>query len=360
MQTLPQIADPRPSAPPTAPEIAIRPKPQEDSRLGVTVQSIAQVARVASLGDINANVPKMTVGERRIPIRVRLPLDVRSNLGAIDALQVPTASGATVPLSAVADVQFLAGPTTIYRYGRRREVVIEADLAGGAQLGQALRAIYQLPIMRHLPGDVQPVSIGDANLMTELFTGMVIALFTGVAMVYSTLVLLFRSFFKPVVVLSVIPLAVIGVVLALAALRLSISLPSLIGILMLFGLSAKNSILLVEYAIERERDGLTQREAIIEACRERARPIIMTTVAMAAGMLPTALALGKGSEFRQPMAIAVIGGLISSTVLSLVIVPAVYEIVDDLERWLTPRLVRFVTPREGDEDEPFAEEAAVQ
>jgi HAE1 family hydrophobic/amphiphilic exporter-1 len=350
MQSLPQIADPRPAAPPTSPEIAIRPKPEEAARLGVTVQSIAQVARIASIGDINANVPKMTIGERRIPIRVRLPVATRMDVAAIKALQVPTASGVTVPLSSVADVQFLAGPTTIFRYGRRREVIVQADLAGGAQLGQALGAIYRLPIMRHLPGDVKPVSIGDANLMSDLFTGIVIALFTGIAMVYATLVLLFRSFFKPVVVLSVIPLAVIGVILALAIFNFSISLPSLIGILMLFGLSAKNSILLVEYAIESERSGATQREAIIDACRERARPIIMTTVAMAAGMLPTALALGKGSEFRQPMAIAVIGGLITSTALSLVVVPAIYEIVDDLERWLVPRLVRFVTPRDAPEE----------
>jgi HAE1 family hydrophobic/amphiphilic exporter-1 len=349
MQTLPQIAEPRPAAPPTAPEIVIRPKPLEASRLGVTVASIAEVARVASIGDINANVPKMTQGERRIPIRVRLPDATRVDLAAIKALQLPTADGGTVPLAAVADVQFLAGPTTIFRYGRRREVIVEADLAGGAQLGQALRAVYNTPVMRHLPPGVQPVSVGDADLMNDLFSGMAVALVTGIGMVYATLALLFRSFFKPIVVLSVLPLAIIGVIVALSIFRLSISLPSLIGILMLFGLSAKNSILLVEYAIERERAGVSQREAIIEACRERARPIIMTTVAMMAGMFPTAIALGKGSEFRQPMAISVIGGLITSTALSLVLVPVVYEIVDSFERWLTPKLSRLATPREAPE-----------
>ena len=126
-----------------------------------------------------------------------------------------------------------------------------------------------------------------------------------------------------------------------------LSIPSLIGFLMLMGLAAKNSILLVEYAIEREREGMTQREALIEACRERARPIIMTTMAMAAGMLPTALALEKGAEFRQPMAVAVIGGLMTSTILSLVLVPVVYEFVDDFEQWLRPKLGRLVTPREA-------------
>jgi HAE1 family hydrophobic/amphiphilic exporter-1 len=124
-------------------------------------------------------------------------------------------------------------------------------------------------------------------------------------------------------------------------------MPSLIGFLMLMGLAAKNSILLVEYAIEQERAGMTQREAIVDACHERARPIVMTTLAMMAGMLPTALGIGTGSEFRQPMAVAVIGGLITSTVLSLVLVPVVYEIVDDIERWLTPKLSRWTTPREA-------------
>jgi HAE1 family hydrophobic/amphiphilic exporter-1 len=124
-----------------------------------------------------------------------------------------------------------------------------------------------------------------------------------------------------------------------------LSIPSAIGFLMLMGLAAKNSILLVEFAIEREREGKSQRQALYEACRERARPIVMTTLAMQAGMLPTALALGNGSEFRQPMAIAVIGGLMTSTILSLILVPVVYEFVDDFERWLTPRLARLVTPR---------------
>src|SRR6185312_10916345 len=147
----------------------------------------------------------------------------------------------------------------------------------------------------------------------------------GVSMIFGVQVLLFRSFFKPAVILLALPLAVGGAFVGLLAFNLSLSIPSLIGFLMLLGLAAKNSILLVEYAIEEERSGKSQREALLEACRERARPIVMTTMAMAAGMLPTALALEKGSEFRQPMAVAVIGGLITSTLLSLVLVPVVYE-----------------------------------
>jgi HAE1 family hydrophobic/amphiphilic exporter-1 len=199
---------------------------------------------------------------------------------------------------------------------------------------------------------VLPASVGDAQDMAELFGSFGTAIFAGVAMIYGVLVLLFRSFFKPWVILSALPLSVGGAFMGLLAFHLSLSLPSLIGFLMLLGLAAKNSILLVEYAIERERAGVPQREALLEACRERARPIVMTTVAMAAGMLPTAFAVEKGSEFRQPMAVAVIGGLITSTLLSLLLVPVVYEFVDDFEQWLRPKLARLITPRESAAPEP--------
>jgi hydrophobic/amphiphilic exporter-1 (mainly G- bacteria), HAE1 family len=201
--------------------------------------------------------------------------------------------------------------------------------------------------MKHLPAGVQEAAVGQTQQIQELFGALGLAFFTGVAMIYGVLVLLFRSFFKPIIIISALPLAIFGAAIALFITRESVSIPSLIGVLMLLGIAAKNSILLVEYAIEREREGMPQREAIMEACRERARPIIMTSLAMIAGMIPTALALGKGSEFRQPMAIAVIGGLITSTLLALVMVPVIYEIVDDIEHWLVPKLARFATPRDA-------------
>ena len=347
MRGLKTIADPRPSNPPTGPEIVIRPKPEQASRLGVTVESLASIARVATIGDIDANVPKLTDGERRIPIRIRLPVDARTNIDAIRALQVPTASGGTTPLSSVADVDFQAGPAVIDRYDRKRMLSIDADLVGGAQLGQGLAEVKKLPIMKNMPAGVTPTSTGQQEQFVELFSALGLAFFTGIAMIYAVLVLLFRSFFKPITIISALPLAIGGAFMGLVVAHESVSIPSLIGLLMLLGVAAKNSILLVEYAIERERAGIPQREAIMEACRERARPIIMTTVAMAAGMLPTALAIGKGSEFRQPMAVAVIGGLITSTILSLVMVPVVYEVIDDIENWLKPRLAPLITPRDA-------------
>ncbi|TCS16502.1 efflux RND transporter permease subunit [Caulobacter sp. BK020] len=347
MQKLSTVADPRPSSPPSGPEIVIRPKPDEAARLGVSAADIAAIARVATVGDIDANVAKMTQGERRIPIRVRLPAETRADLDALGALRIPTASGGTTRLDTVADLSFQAGPAKIDRFARKRQVTIEADLANGAQLGQAMSDVGKLPTMKNLPPSVGPATAGDQEAFVELFTGFAVALLSAVGLVFGVLVLLFRSFFKPITILSALPLAIGGAFFALLVTGQSLSMPSLIGFLMLMGLAAKNSILLVEYAIEQERAGMSQRDAILDACHERARPIIMTTLAMMAGMLPTALGIGTGSEFRQPMAVAVIGGLITSTVLSLVLVPVVYEIVDDIERWLTPKLSRMTTPREA-------------
>jgi HAE1 family hydrophobic/amphiphilic exporter-1 len=345
MRTLPSLADVHPSSPPIGPEVVIRPRTDEAARLGVSVDTIATIARVATVGDIDANVAKLDQGERRIPIRVRLPADARADIAQLKSIRVPTGSGGVTTLDAVADVDFQAGPTTINRLNRKRQITINAEL-NGVELGQAARAINGLPIMKHLPPGVGPADVGQQQAFKELMSSFGLAIFAGVSMIFGVLVLLFRSFFKPGVILSALPLAVGGAFMGLLIFHLSLSVPSLIGFLMLLGLAAKNSILLVEYAIERERDGMSQREALLEACRERARPIVMTTMAMMAGMLPTALALEKGAEFRQPMAVAVIGGLMTSTILSLVLVPVVYEFIDDFEQWLRPRLARLITPRE--------------
>jgi len=354
MRTLSIVSNVRPSPPPAGPELQIRPKIEEAARLGVTSQALASVLRVATIGDIDANVAKYSDGKRRIPIRVRLPEDQRENLEVIRQLQVPTVSGKLTPLSTVADIDFDAGPAKIVRYQREREAQVLADL-NGSVLGSALAEIHKLPVMKHLPPTIHEAQVGDAEAMKELFGGMILALFSGIGLIIGVLILLFRSFFKPFIILAALPLSLIGAVMGLWIGRMEIDMPSMIGFLMLMGLAAKNSILLVEFAIEDERAGQTRLEALHNACRERARPIVMTTMAMGAGMLPTALGLGQGSEFRQPMAIAVIGGLISSTALSLVLVPVVYEIIDDLEKWVSPKFARFVTPKAPGDDDPILE-----
>ncbi len=352
MRRLRTISDVRPAPPPAGPELVVRPKPEEAARLGVTSDALAGVLRIATIGDIDANVAKFSEGERRIPIRVRLPESARTDLSTLGNLQVPTLNGRSTPLSSVADLSFQAGPAQIVRYGRERRASVQADL-NGASLGDAIAAVNKLPIMKHLPAGVHPASVGDAEALAEVLGGFVGAIFSGVALIYAVLVVLFRSFFKPIIILAALPLTLAGATIALMLAGLEVDMPVFIGLLMLFGIAAKNSILLVEFAIEDERAGQTRWQALHNACRERARPIVMTTVAMIAGMLPTALGLGQGSEFRKPMATAVIGGLISSTALSLVLVPVIYLFVDGVEAWLRPRFGRFITPKRPGDDAPI-------
>ncbi|WP_062793202.1 efflux RND transporter permease subunit, partial [Sphingobium herbicidovorans] len=353
MRRVPSISDPRPAPPPAGPELIVTPRPEEAARLNVDSRTLAQVLRVATIGDIDASVAKYSDGDERVPIRVRLPEQSRQDLESIASLRVPTIDGKTTPLAAVADIQFKAGPGKIVRYDRERRVSVEADLIAGRTLGQALEEVAALPVMRNLPDGVQQAKEGDSEAIAELFGGFMMAIAAGIGLTFSVLVLLFKGFFKPVVILAALPLSLLGAFAALVLFGKTLDLPAMIGLLMLLGLCAKNSILLVEFAIEEERAGVPMTEALRNACRERARPIVMTTVAMAAGMLPTALGIGEGSEFRQPMALAVIGGLITSTALSLIFVPVIYEIVEGIERWISPRAARFVTPREPGDDDPF-------
>lgn len=346
MRRLPELANVHQVTPRPGSELVIRLKPFEAARLGITSESVASIARVATLGDVDANTPKFNQGEQRLNIRVRLPEHAQADLDVIGALRVPTATGAAVPLSAVADLTFQAGVARIERFDRERRATVEAEL-NGASLGDAMAKINQLPIIRNLPEGVTQPAFGQAENLADLFTSFGLAMAAGIGLVFAVLVLLFRSFFKPVTILAALPLSLAGAFFALLIGGAELNLPAMIGLLMLMGLAAKNSILLVEHAIESENSGVSQHDALIEACRERARPIVMTTCAMVAGMVPTVLGLGEGSEFRVPMALAVIGGLISSTALSLVLVPVVYEFIDDIEMKIRPRLSKLITSRES-------------
>ncbi len=340
-----QLSDVHQVTPRPGSELVITPKPREAARLGVTAEALGAVARVATLGDIDANTAKFNTGDQRLPIRVRLEGAARGDLDTIRNLRVPTAMGTAVPLTAVADIHFQPGVVRIQRFDRQRRATVEGQLNPGVSLGDAMKAIKGLPVMKNLPASVTQPAYGQSENMAELFASFGAAMAAGIGSIFAILVLLFRSFFKPITILAALPLSLAGAFLGLLVAGSELGLSALIGLLMLMGVAAKNSILLVEFAIEAERRGMAQKDALILACRERARPIVMTTVAMAAGMVPTALALGEGSEFRGPMAIAVIGGLISSTVLSLVLVPVVYELIDDFELWISPKLGRLVVQR---------------
>jgi HAE1 family hydrophobic/amphiphilic exporter-1 len=257
--------------------------------------------------------------------------------------------GATVPLSTVADVTFGAGPNQIDRLDRRQQAIVSARLVG-LTLGEGQQRIHALPAMQHLSPGVSEATAFDLQLLTETVTGFGFALGTGVLLMYLVLVLLFRSFATPFTILAALPVSYGGAFILLLLTRNALSLPSFIGLIMLTGVAAKNSILLVEYAIEARRNGMSREEALLDAAHKRARPIIMTTVAMSAGMLPIALKIGAGGEFRQPMAIAVIGGLATSTLLSLVFVPAFFTVVDDVRKLVKRAFAGALEPEGKVED----------
>jgi multidrug efflux pump subunit AcrB len=350
MKRIPILALPVSTASLDRPEIQIRPKVDLAADLGVSTDAISETIRLATIGDIGANLAKFDAGDRLIPIRVELVEEARTDLATLESLKVRTNSGANVPLSAVADIGFAQGPTNIDRYDRNRRVAVEADLVGDAPLGAALDRVYQLPIMQALPPGISIKQFGDAEIQTEVFQGFATAMGAGLMMVYGVLVLLFASVLQPITILFSLPLSIGGVILALYITNKAVSMPVVIGILMLIGIVTKNAIMLVDFAVEQMARGVPRTEAIVDAGRKRARPIVMTTIAMAAGMLPSALALGDGGEFRAPMAIGVIGGLLVSTVLSLVFVPAVFTIMDSVGGFIWWLFGRFVGPT----DEPAA------
>jgi multidrug efflux pump subunit AcrB len=260
---------------------------------------------------------------------------------------VRTGSGALLPLTSVADIGMGSSAAEIDRFDRARKVAVEADLHG-KDLGDAMKVINQLPALRNLPASVGRPSYGDSEQMQIMFVGFAVALLTGILLNLAVLTLLFRNFFQPVTIMTALPLSLGGAFAALLVCHMSLSLPALIGIIMLMGIVTKNSILLVEYAVMARRDrGMDRLQALIDAGAKRARPILMTTIAMIAGMLPIALGFGNDSDFRQPMAVAVVGGLVSSTLLSLLFIPVMFTVLDDIEAWLAPKLSRWMTPKEA-------------
>ena len=341
MQKLPELTEARINGDLQRPEIIIKPRLDLAAQLGVTVQSISQTILIATIGDLPQNGAKFSLADRQVPIRVSLVERSRRDLTTLENLPVPTATGSTVPLKAVADISFGTGPTRVRRFNQSRRVALEADL-NGVELGAALEKIRALPSVQNMPNGVQLIERGNAEVMEELFTNFAIAMGTGILMVFAVLVLLFARVFQPITILSALPLSIGGAALALLVTGYAFSLPVVIGFLMLMGIVAKNSILLVDFAIEEMRAGKDRFSALLEAGHKRARPIIMTTVAMIAGMIPVVFGFHGDKSFRAPMAVAVIGGLLTSTALTLVIVPAAFTLIDDIERWLGPKVGRVL------------------
>ena len=321
------------------PEIIVRPDPARAADLGVTAASIGETVRVATAGDYDTSLSKLNLSERQVPIRVKLPDAVRADLAALARLTVPGRHG-PVPLGHVASISMDSGPAQIDRLNRSRNVTFDVEL-GSRQLGEVNAEARALPSLKNMPPGVKIAELGDAQEMQALFASFGIAMLIGVLCIYGVLVLLFKDFMQPVTILAALPLSMGGAFVALLLTGRALSMPSMIGLIMLMGIVTKNSILLVDYAILARQAGMARFEALVDACHKRSRPIVMTTIAMGAGMMPLALGWGADPSFRSPMAIAVIGGLITSTLLSLLVVPAVFTYIDDLAH-LLGRLTRWL------------------
>ena len=352
MKGLDTLVAPRIDADLTRPELIIEPRPDLAADLGVSTIALSQTIRIATLGEIEQNAAKFSLSDRQIPIRVKLPEDSRESLTTIENLPVPTLRGGTVPLSRVADISFGSGPTAIQRYNQSRRILVGADLAQGVVSGEARAQIDQLPALQDLPQGVTRDAVGDEQWQQEMITNLLYAVIAGVLLVFAVLVLLYKRLMSPLVNMTSLALAPLGGIFLVWLVGQPQSMPVYIGVLLLLGIVSKNSILLIDFAIEAMDEGREKMEAILDAGHKRAQPIVMTTFAMTAGMIPTALSgvLGSGDgAWRAPMGTMVIGGLVVSTLLTLLIVPAGFSLADGFEKrvgpWLRDRLLSY---RPGD------------
>jgi multidrug efflux pump subunit AcrB len=342
MATVPGLVAPRVGSNLARPEITIKPRFDLAADLGVTTAALSQTIRIATLGDIEQNSAKFSLSDRQVPITVSLSENSRRDIETLKNLPVPTTGGRSVPLNAVADIGFGSGPTTISRSNQLRRLSIGADLAPGVVEGDVWAKVYQLPAFKNLPQGVQKMNLGNQKWQSELLFNFAVALISGVLLVFAVLVLLYRRFLAPFVNMGSLLLAPLGAAVALHIAGQPVSLFVLIGILMLFGIVAKNSILLVDFAVEMMNHGMSKNESIWEAGHKRAQPIVMTTVAMVAGMLPTAISISGDNSWRAPMGITVIGGLIFSTLLTLLLVPSYFSIAISFESRIGKLFHRFV------------------
>ena len=354
MKALDAVVAPRITADIPRPEIIIRPRTELLADLGVSTIALSQTIRIATLGEIEQNSAKFSLADRQVPISVKLPASAREDLGTIEGLPVPTNNGGSVPLGSIADISFGAGPTSIQRYNQNRRVFIGADLAQDVLRGDANIEIEKLPTLNDLPAGVIRDAVGTAEFEAELASSFQTAIIAGVLLVFAVLVLLYKRLMSPLVNMTSLALAPLGGIFLIWIVGEALSMPVLIGVLLLLGIVSKNSILLIDFAIEAMDAGVEKYEAIMDAGHKRAQPIVMTTVAMTAGMVPTALSISGDGAWRAPMGVVVIGGLILSTLLTLVIVPAGFSLADGFERRVGPWMRRtMLTYKPGDDTKPY-------
>jgi multidrug efflux pump subunit AcrB len=336
IRQLPGLVEASSSVSQVRPEIMIQPDIARAADLGISVAAIARTASVALLGDAAANLARFNLPDRQIPIRVQLNARARTDLNTLKQLQVVSNQGKPVPLGSVAEIRLGSSPATISRVDRARQVSIEANLQG-ISLGQALEQVRTLPALKNLPPTVTEQSAGDAQIMQDIFTRFSIVFGLAILCIYAILVLLYNHFLYPLVILAAIPLSIGGALLALLLTQKELGLFALIGMVLLVALVTKNAILLVDFALLGMERGLSRSRAVLESGVSRFRPILMTSVSTVVGMVPIALGLGAAGDTRSPMAIAVIGGFSTSTLLTLIVVPVLFTYIDTGANWLSKR-----------------------
>jgi hydrophobic/amphiphilic exporter-1 (mainly G- bacteria), HAE1 family len=325
------------------PELIVDLKRGLAGSLGVTVADVAQSLRPAFAG-IDAGDWVDPTGETR-DVRVRLAPEARQRVVDLERLPLVITDGAgkpvTLPLGQVASIRQGVGPAQINHLNRDPVVNVQANVQGRS-LTEVTRDINLKLEKLQLPPGYRITQGGEARDQQEVFTRIFTALGAAVLLMYLILVIQFGSFLDPLAILVSLPLSLIGVVLALLLTRDTLNIMSLIGVILLMGIVAKNAILLIDFAKWAHERGTPLRESLIEAGRIRLRPIMMTTIALIAGMIPVALGRGEGADFRAPLGRAVIGGVITSTLLTLLVIPTVYEILDNFREWLGEKVWRRV------------------
>jgi HAE1 family hydrophobic/amphiphilic exporter-1 len=303
---------------------------EKASRLGVSTAQIATTLR--SLVDGNV-ATKLRQGEKEIDIRVILPPEQKNNFQDISSLDISTTAGTAVPLKSIADFYEESGPTQISRNNRERAATITANVVD-RPLGDVVNDLNKKLAGFPFPPGYRIEYVGDVEMMGDMFKNMVLALVIGIIFIYIVLGSQFNSFLHPFTIMLALPLAVVGALLAEFLTGQSINMMAMVGVILLMGIVTKNSILLIDYTITLRKKGMQREEALLKAGPVRLRPILMTSAAMIMGMLPAALGLGEGAEWRQGMGITVIGGLITSTLLTLIVVPVTYIVVDNFGEFL--------------------------
>lgn len=309
------------------PEIIVKVDPLRASTMGLDSTSVGKVVEMAFLGKSTSN--SFTIGDNDYDIIVQLDAAHRRDINDVANLRVSNTEGKFVRLGDVADVYFSSGPTRIDREDRQRQIVVYANTVGITP-GDLIQKIQteMIPDMNMQVG-YRYKMIGQADTMAKAFSEIAKAVILAIIMIYMVLAAEFESFMQPLVIMMSLPFAIIGAVLGLMVAGQTANMMSLIGFTMLLGLVTKNAILLVDYANQARAKGMPLREALREACALRIRPIFMTTLSTILGMLPIALGLGAGAELRQSMGVVLVGGLTTSTLLTLVVVPLLYLLSEE-------------------------------